>query len=60
MVDEYKVLIGKVLLYEGKVRINNLENVLNENAQLGFELVSLHQHIFDGLQFSLVMKRTIQ
>lgn len=60
MPTEYFTYTGKVTLMRDGKYVKNLENILNEYAKLGFELVSLYQYIFDGLQFSLVMKRTVQ
>lgn len=57
--DEYVNKVGKVLRREEGVTVKELENVLNEYALKGYELVSLHQYIFDGLCYSMIMKRKV-
>lgn len=60
-IDEYITEVGKVITKDDKNNdVKELQNKLNEYAQKGYELVSLHQYIFNGLQYSFVMKRRLQ
>ena len=59
--DEYIYRGGKVIggnQMNGPCK-NNLESDLNELALNGFTVVQIDYRVFDGLMYSLVMKRVI-
>lgn len=57
--EEFITRVGRVQTRESGVTINVLERTLNELAKKGYEFVAVEQYIFDGLNFSLIMKREV-
>ena len=57
--EEFVTCTGKVQTRENGKTVKVLENTLNELAKNGYEFVSIEQYIFDGLNFSLIMKREV-
>jgi hypothetical protein len=57
MTNKYIVRRGKVVEYTTAGKVEVLENTLNTFTKQVYELVNLYQWHFDGLMFSLVMRR---